>query len=190
MRIKLCFILVLLLSTLCSAEQKSVRLVNDAEAKTLEAIFPNSEIIKEQSFFITINGFKNVYFVSITHNSDAGEYLTFYLIKNKSVLLELPMTLINDYIMKDVEAVSFLDMNKDGYSDITIIVSCLTEAGDQGPPVPYYVATILINNRQGGFANHPVVDDDIRTKLNEDENFCTIKDIAKYVDEKYNRQPY
>ncbi|MEJ2664346.1 MAG: hypothetical protein P8107_09955 [Spirochaetia bacterium] len=37
-----------------------------------------------------------------------------------------------DYGMVDVDAVAFTDMNKDGFSDITILLSCYTGVGPDG----------------------------------------------------------
>jgi hypothetical protein len=187
MKTSLLVLTLILLSSLCYPESKSVRVINDAEAKTLEALFPDSEIVKSQSFFITIGGFERVYFISIHHYFEGGQYTTFYIIKDNKVLMELPMEIINEYALATVDAIAFTDMNKDGFSDITILVSCFTGAGPDGA-IPYYVATILINNRQGGFANVPAIDEDITNRLNEDDDFNSIKDIAEHVDKTYNRQ--
>ncbi len=173
----------------CFGEQKSIRLVTKTEADALEALFQDSRLVADQSFFITIGGLKEAYFVSIHHDYEAGSYITFYIIKDNKVVWELPMDDARDYMLTQVDAVAFTDMNKDGFSDITILLSCFTGAGANGA-VPYYLAAIFINNRRGGFANVPAIDDDITAKLNEDDTFNTIKDIAVYVDIQYNKSEY
>lgn len=181
----LCF---LFTATACPAEQKIVRPVTKAETRILEGLFPSSTIISEHTYFITVNGFKNVHFVSIVHHSAGSEYLTFYAVKGREVLRELPIASVNEYVRKEVKAVSFMDMNKDGYSDVTVLVDCFSGAGDMGA-VPYHVASIFINNMRGGFDNDDLVDEDICARLNENEDFNSIEAIAAYVDAAYNRRP-
>jgi len=102
MKIKALILVYIILSIICFAETKSIRAVNNTEVKALEALFPNSEIVKDQSFFITIGGFEGVYFISIFHYFENGQFLTFYIINDNKVLMELPVDMINEYAMNSV----------------------------------------------------------------------------------------
>jgi hypothetical protein len=128
-------------------------------------------LIENQTFMTDLDSWGNVQFVS--GKLTAGDHVPveFYLTnKDGDILYMFNATL--PYSV-DVNAVSFVDVNKDGLKDIIIIV-----ADNEGGPA---VATVYLQQADGSFANDYQLDQEI----NDSGNNKDIGAITSYLSGKF-----
>lgn len=103
-------------------EENSNQLGQDEE-QTLEGLLDDGfTIIEEQSFWVDLNSWGKVRFVSGYFMKNKTPELHFYIVSsNLVVLATLPDSYPNTHELESVQAVSFKDMNGDGEKDIIII---------------------------------------------------------------------
>lgn len=138
--------------TLKKAEDSYLIVSNQYETKTEsnEQLQP-VERIEEQCFTINLNGFGEVQFVSYAPRTREGSFqdVIFELQKNQAVIYTFPgieegYTRSNK-IFAQVDAVAFVDYDKDGYQDVIAICSYLQEEDGENavlsPEVRIYKGT-------------------------------------------------
>ncbi|MDQ0086872.1 hypothetical protein J2T12_000266 [Paenibacillus anaericanus] len=105
-----------------NAEENSNQLGQDEE-QTLEGLLDDGfTIIEEQSFWVDMNSWGKVRFVSGYFMNNKTPELHFYIVSsNLVVLATLPDSYPNTHELESVQAISFKDMNGDGEKDIIII---------------------------------------------------------------------
>lgn len=124
--------------------------------------------IEDQTFMVDLNSWGNVKFVSGTLGEGSHVPVVFYLTnEGGDILYDFNATL--PYSV-DVKAVSFKDVNKDGWKDIIVIASD-EEGGSSGGPV----AAVYLQNADGSFANDHELDQEINASGNN-------KDIGAVTD--------
>ncbi|GGH15231.1 hypothetical protein [Paenibacillus segetis] len=91
--------------------------------QTLEGLQEDGfTIIEEQSFWVDLNNWGNVRFVSGYYTKNKVQQLQFFIINSdKVVLCALPKSYSGTHQLENIQAVSFKDMNGDGYKDIILI---------------------------------------------------------------------
>ncbi|MCP3795036.1 hypothetical protein [Paenibacillus sp. CH40] len=135
-------------------------------------------IDKSQSFTTNLNGWGEVKFVSATRDTNGLNQASFFLLDNAgTILYTLPeFSGNNNGMLEGVKAISFKDVNHDGYSDIVIIGEYITGAGPQGV-VPFPIADIYFQKKNKTFTTIPTLDE----ALNDQGHNQTIKDVIQYV---------
>lgn len=129
--------------------------------------------IESQSFMVNLNSWGNVKFV--TGKLTAGNHIpvVFYLTnKDGDILYDFDAALPYGI---DVKAVSFEDVNKDGYKDIIIIaVDSYDDSGE-------HIATVYFQKADGSFSNDSKLDQEINNSGNNKD----VKTVRHYLSEKF-----
>lgn len=73
---------------------------------------------------------------------------------------------------KNIAAVSFQDMNKDGLTDIVLITTCVNDKGDYAGN-PYKVGEVLFQNKQGFYRDYRLSDKINRFSMNKSIEFIS-----------------
>jgi hypothetical protein len=138
------------------------------------------EIIENQSFWVELEKWGKVRFVSCTQETDGLIKLRLFLTdKNEKILYKFPDFYGNQWSMfHEFQAVAFRDVNKDGLKDIIIIADYMTGAGPEGA-IPFHAGSIYFQ-KENGFANSPELDDEINSKKKNQ----TIDMIVEYAEGK------
>lgn len=129
--------------------------------------------IESQSFMVNLNSWGNVKFV--TGKLTAGNHIpvVFYLTnKDGDILYDFDAALPYGI---DVKAVSFEDVNKDGYKDIIII------AADSYYDSGEHIATVYFQKADGSFSNDYKLDQEINNSGNNKD----VKTVRHYLSEKF-----
>lgn len=143
---------------------------HDAAAPDCES-YPRGDKIAEQTFDVTLRPLGEITFASYEPDTSDNPLadVVFLIEKEGEVLMQLSGTTEDNVgfeMFNQVEAVSFLDYNHDGYDDIIIILSYYFGAGPQAATphslIRYYTATA-----QGGFIYEAQMSQNASTALAE-----------------------
>lgn len=132
-------------------------------------------LLKNQSFMVNLNSWGNVRFVS--GKLTAGNHIpvVFYLTDTQgNILFDFNPSLPYN---ADVNAVSFVDLNKDRLKDIIIIVDY------NGVNGVSQLATVYFQKIDGSFINYPNIDE----KINNSGNNKSVKDVKNYLSQNLNK---
>lgn len=171
-------------SVIIQFSEKGVEIYEDmkssnVDGKVQQKIDYNQYAIdKGQSFNTNLNGWGEVKFVSATREANGLSQASFFLLDNEgNILYTFPeFSGNNNGMLEGVKAISFKDVNHDGYSDIMVIGEYITGAGPQGE-VPFPIAGIYFQKKNKTFTTLPALDQDINDKGHNE----TIKDVIQYV---------
>ncbi|MNP57028.1 hypothetical protein D3C76_1518110 [compost metagenome] len=117
-------------------------------------------------------------FVSTVRNTKGLDQAYFFLLDSEdTILYEFPEFNGNNRgMLEAVKAVSFKDVNQDGYTDIVIIGEYITGVGAEGV-VPFPVAGIYFQQPDHSFITRPELDEEINGKGHN----RTLNDVIQYV---------
>jgi hypothetical protein len=125
-------------------------------------------LINNQSFMVNLNSWGNVKFVSGKLTSGKHISVVFYLTNQEGdILFDFEPSLPYNV---DIQAVSFIDLNKNGLKDIIIIVKDKAAIQSQ-------LATVYFQNTNGLFTNNTTLDE----KINNSGNNKNVKNVENYV---------
>lgn len=155
--------------------------LNHAEVALIESeLGPNEEIFADHSFALTLSDWGDVVFVAskVYREGDPDRLALRFRDLNGDYVPLVPNPDIPDWILWDVDAVAFEDVNADGAGpDIIVIAEYMTGIGRNGT-YPFPVATVFFNDGDDYFATDSYVDellssqgvetvDEVRTLLRE-----------------------
>lgn len=136
------------------------------------------KIIEDQSFWTTFENWGKVRFLSCEYE-DGVIKLSLYLADDKdNILYAFPDFYGNDWCFYEVRAVSFKDVNKDGFKDVVIIADYVTGIGNEGA-IPFPVCGIYFQKGKK-FVDLPELNEEINDEMQN-------KDIAmvmNFIDKK------
>ncbi|WP_268625042.1 hypothetical protein [Paenibacillus alvei] len=163
---------------------KRVEINQDSKSSNVKGIeqqkidYTQYTIDKSQSFNTRLNGWGEVKFVSATRETNGSRKASFFLVDNEdNILYTFPeFSGNNNGALEAVKAISFKDVNHDGYTDIVIIGEYFTE-GDPKEGVPIPKAGIYFQEKSKTFTVLPELDQ----TLNDNGHNRTIKDVIQYV---------
>jgi hypothetical protein len=153
------------------------RLISFDEFNKIQDLFMNGEIIQDQSFYLNLPAIKDSYFISVM---DGAKQVNFYLVKNFKMIFTFPLFYGNSWSVNSIKAVSFKDMNDDGFPDVTVIAECVTGMGRSGAD-PFLCASVYYNDKKNQFMPKTTLDEQISNKMEGDKNFKTVNDIYNFL---------
>jgi hypothetical protein len=158
-------------------EQETVDINEDEIIKNTNYV-PGFSIIKDQSFWVDLENWGKVYFLSA---SGEGEFsldsLYMYLVdKDNNILYEFPYFYGNGMMFSGMRAVAFKDVNKDGFKDIIVIAAYMTGIGPTGAE-EYPVAGIYFQKGKE-FVTLPELDEEINSSGKNE----TVDMVTKYLE--------
>lgn len=117
-------------------------------------------------------------FVSAVRNTNGLDQADFFLLDSEDhILFSFPTFNGNTRgMLEAIKAVSFKDVNQDGYADIIIIADYIIKTGSQSV-VPFPIADIYFQQPNHRFTALPSLDDEI----NEKGHNQTLHDVIQYV---------
>jgi hypothetical protein len=138
------------------------------------------EIIEGQSFLVELGEFGKVRFVSSQLLDNDKYKLLFFLVDHKgNIVYEFSDFVDNKmWILSELKAVSFKDLNKDGLNEIIVIADYMTGIGKDGA-VPFHFSRIYFR-KDKGFSNFPKLD----TEINDAQKNENIDMVIKFVETK------
>ena len=149
---------------------------NFLSAQNVQAINPEGEKIKEQSFEATFKNFGKVEFASYAEYDHSPPRLNLYLLQDGKALYELPDYFGNkSWAFDEVIAVAFKDLNYDNLKDIIVMTNYITGMGPSGME-PFRVIDVYFQ-KQDGFKQY----EDISEELNDPKNYEHLKTIKDVV---------
>ena len=159
----------------------------DLDTLSSDVTLLDNRIIQDQSFDVKLNDWGNVRFISYEpDNSNDFEDVSFFLMKNNSVIYSFPYYCENNStenyvgLYDSVAAVGFCDVNKDNIKDVIVIINYITGAGPQGM-VPRPRARIFLADKKEFYLANDLIDD---ITNNIEEKDLTISAICNYLKEK------
>lgn len=141
------------------------------------------KVIEDQSFWIELGYWGKVRFVTGKTQIKGLPKLSFYLIDSKdNVLNSLPEFYGNMWILYEVKAISFKDVNKDGLKDIIVVADYILGHGENAA-VPFPVGSIYFQKNKE-FVTLPELDKEINEKKQNESidmmlTFIKGKDISE-----------
>lgn len=138
------------------------------------------EIIENQSFWVELEKWGRVKFISAQYPDGGTFKLRFYLVNDRGkILYSLPDFPGNKFwFFFELRAISFKDVNKDGLTDVIVIANYTSGAGQEGA-IPFPVASIYFQ-KDKEFVNISDLDEKINdAQKNEDINM-----VLKFVEGK------
>ncbi|WP_052410389.1 hypothetical protein [Paenibacillus durus] len=119
------------------------------------------EVLEDQSFWIELENWGKVKFLSVESAMGSLYKLKFFLVDaSGKILYEFPDFYGNQWnTLFEMKAVSFKDVNKDGLKDIIIIAEFMTGVGPDGAE-PFNVGDVYFQTKTG-FVNNPELDEAI-----------------------------
>lgn len=170
-----------------SAEGTDDSSVADDSEPALDIFLDENRIIQDQSFYVELNDWSNVRFISYAPDSSVDfEDVSFYLMKDENVIYSFPYYCENNNtesyagLFDSVAAVAFCDVNHDNIKDVIIIINYITGAGPQGM-IPRPRARIYLADKRTFIPATELIDD-ITNNINEDD--LTISSICEYLKNK------
>lgn len=178
---KLCILLSLLLllgmftgcqKEVAAAEPSFSAPAETAAETTLPADYPLGEKIDDQSFLISLNPLGMVEFVSYAPDVEdhPANDVVFQTENNGYVIQQLPGVFSDNrrlrHLFEQVEAVSFLDYNNDGFDDIITICSYIPAASD-GHDDPFCEIRYYSGTAEGQFVYEEQMSMDASAALSE-----------------------
>ncbi len=154
-----------------SGSKQKIRKINTAEKKQFKKLL--GTINEKQSFFLSFKNFNKVYFVPVI--KDENNYY-FCLVKNKKIYYRLSKPKMT-WALDQIKSVAFLDMNFDGYKDITIISEQMTGIGPTAAQT-FTVTWLYLNDKKKGFQLYPP---------KELEKLTSVKALYQYMKKKYKK---
>ncbi len=145
------------------------------------------EVDDKQSFWINLESYGQVKFVSGWNFNDPIRILKFYLIDKEENIIYRFSDLLDQtpWDFYGIRAISFKDANADGLKDIIIIAEYLTGAGPTGA-TPFPVAGIYFQNKKD-FARVPELEEEINNS-GKNESIELILDFIKSYNAKENQK--
>ncbi|WMJ90106.1 hypothetical protein [Anaerocolumna sp. MB42-C2] len=160
---------------------------DDLGSPASDVTLVENRIIQDQSFDVKLNDWGNVRFISYEpDNSNDFEDVSFFLMKNNSVIYSFPYYCENNStenyvgLYDSVAAVGFCDVNKDNIKDVIVIINYITGAGPQGMVPRPRARIFLADKKEFNLANDLI--DDITNNIEEKD--LTISAICNYLKEK------
>ena len=137
------------------------------------------EIIPEHSFWIELDNYGKVKFISGTcMNNYPILNLYFYIVdSDNKVLFEFSDFFANMWIFYEIKDITFQDVNSDGKTDVIVTAYYMVSAGEKSG-MPFSVATIFYQNDME-FITLPDIDKNMH-ELEQNEN---IEMVLKYAEE-------
>lgn len=154
-----------------------IRTLKSREVKNLQKLFPGKSVSRH-SFFVCFNNYEKVFFVSVDDNSGGPNTCSFYLVRKNRILYRFQKIVDVESYNAEIKAISFKDMNFDGYRDVTIILEYMTGVGSTGA-IPFPAATIFFSNKKSGFGIKENVDIKIKDMDSISEIFRYMKGMYK-----------
>lgn len=150
----------------------SLKLTNN-NLSNLKSMQKNGfEIIKEQSFWVQLENWGKVHFVSGYNKIQGIPKVKFYLVNsNDDIVYDFPDFYGNMWVFYELKAVSFKDINKDGLKDIIIIADYILGHGENAA-VPFPVSSVYFQ-KDKKFINLPELDEQINYK-NKNQNIDSL----------------
>lgn len=138
------------------------------------------KVIENQSFWVELENWGKVRFVSRQFTDEGTFKLQFYLVDDKGNILYNFPDFYNSkfWFFYELRAIAFKDVNKDGLKDIVVIADYVSGVGEQGA-IPFPVGSVYFQ-KENEFVNIPELDEQIND-ANKNE---TIDMIQKFVEEK------
>lgn len=143
------------------------------------------EVIENQSFAVELQNWGKVKFVTATLPTDPGQKLVFFLTDDEGEVLYSFSDFTDNpgWLLFEVQAVAFRDVNKDGLKDIIIIADYMTGVGKTGA-IPFHQSKIYFQ-KEKEFVCIPELDEKIN-EGQENESIRTVMDFASEKVEGYN----
>lgn len=138
------------------------------------------EIIENQSFWVELEKWGKVKFIS-SQFPDGGTFkLKFFLVDNQgNILYSFPEFYGSQFwFFYELRAISFKDVNNDGLKDIIVIADYTSGAGEEGA-IPFPVASIYFQKGKG-FITLPKLDQQINDAKKND----SIKSVVEFANGK------
>lgn len=160
-----------------AGKEQEVDEVNSEVSDEQQDEYSHGKKIEEQSFDVTLAPFGEVTFASYNPDRSTNQLAdaVFLIEKGDDILCKLPA--VEGWgAFYEVEAVSFLDYNKDGYDDIVLITSYLFGAGPQGA-IPRSMIRYYKGSESGEFSYEEQMSEDATFALAE----ITIQTAKKFI---------
>lgn len=151
--------------------------INEDEINKNTNYVPGFTILKDQSFWIDLENFGHVCFISASGEGDSGlNSLYLYLAdKDSNILYEFPSFYGNEMNFYGMRAVDFRDVNQDGLKDLIVIGEYTTGDGTDGDKASPVAGVYF---QQGdSFIDQPDLDADI----NDSGNNESVDMVAQYL---------
>ena len=137
------------------------------------------KVVEEQSFWIELENWGKVRFIAGEKEIKQLPKLSFYLIDSKdNVLYSLPEFYGNMWILYEVKAISFKDVNRDGLKDIIVVADYILGHGENAA-VPFSVGSVYFQ-KDKEFVSLPELD----MEINEKNQNKSTDIIFKFVEDK------
>ena len=175
-----------------TAGKVSTEVTNDSSLAdngepALDISLDENRIIQDQSFYVELNDWGNVRFISyVPDNSVDFEDVSFYLMDAKNVIYSFPYYFENNNteyyagLFDGIAAVAFCDVNSDNLKDVIIIINYITGAGPQGM-LPRPRARIYLADKKSFHLATELIDD-ITNNIQESD--LSIAAICEYLKNK------
>ncbi len=157
------------------------REINSKEFRELKKLFPKKEVQRKHSFLVIFKKQKRVFFASVIVDPAGGSKSQFYIVKGQRIIFSFPLTEdMKTWRLDEIKAIAFIDMNFDGYTDVTIIQDFMTGIGPTGAQ-PFSISTVYFNENNGKFNYNK----NIQKKIG---SMTSISEIYKYMKRKYRKK--
>lgn len=167
--------------TRAGSESRGTKDQGQGTAAGQEDMYPRGDKIEDQSFQVELRPLGQVTFASYEPDTSENPLadVVFLIEKEGEILFQLPGTgegNIGWELFGKVEAVSFLDYNRDGYDDIIIILQYYLGAGPQAAQ-PHSAIRYYTGTSQGSFLYEAQMSQDASMALSE----LTVKTAKDYI---------
>ncbi len=162
-------------------KSSKIRIITNDELELFKNFQPEKNINTSQSFLLNFGEFQNVFFISYETDADGLFKCSFVLVKNNKITCYFPEYYWSTiYSYSEIKAISFKDLNNDGFTDIIIMTDSMTGIAEDGA-IPFPCASIYFSNKKGEYSSKEELDNELTEKLNKEKNFKTIKNIIEYL---------
>lgn len=127
-----------------------------------------------QSFWVELQGWGRVIFVSANDQTDGGNAIFYLANSGSQVIYTFPNFYGNSWTVYELVAVAFRDVNNDDLNDVIVIAECITGVGEIGA-VPFTVADVYFQTSDGFERNRAQTE-----ALNESGMNDSIKNVVSF----------